>query len=378
MKRVKFMTKTNNIVEELRCRILSGIYPQGKLPGERELASELAVGRGTVRAALQLLENEGVVERRRGAGTIVKVKCTDKKDKTAGFIMRTSGHVFDELYHSVLSVFVANGYSVQSIPTDSFVGDNKLKYGKAAAFRSAVKKMIDFSPDVIVLDGYCNARVPFRNEMWKRNTILFNFLDSAEDEPVKAANVDLTERRPRGVWFDFEAIGYMGGKYLLDCGCRRPLLVSQYIPVQSRLNHDYYSQHRERKIAAGFSKALAERGIDPICCIIDCFAQNSKQYQATLEYIFQSAANLPDGFFGSSDVITLKFIKDYLENFGKLPKDIVCVGVGNTPWSNVDSLYPFSSIDFNLESMAEEIMRMAECPVERRKDVYIKPILVER
>ncbi len=372
------MTKTKNIAEELRCRILSGRYPQGKLPGERELASELAVGRGTVRAALQILEKEGVVERRRGAGTIVKIKITDKKDKTAGFIMRTSGHVFDGLYHSVLSTFVANGYSVQSIPTNSFVGDASLKHGKIAAFRSAVKKMIDFAPDVIVLDGYCNARVPFRKELWQRDTILFNFFDFADDEPAKAANIDFTESRPRGVWFDFEAIGYLGGKYLLDRGCQKPLLVPQYVPVTSRLNHDYYSQHRERKIAAGFSKALTERGIDPICCIIDCLVQNSKQYIAILEYIFQSPANLPDGFFGSSDVITLKFIKDYLENFGKLPKDIVCLGVGNTPWSNVDSLYPFSSIDFNLESMAEEIVRMAECPVERRKDVYIKPFLVER
>lgn len=33
------MTKTKNIAEELRCRILSGKYPSGKLPRERELAN---------------------------------------------------------------------------------------------------------------------------------------------------------------------------------------------------------------------------------------------------------------------------------------------------------------------------------------------------
>ena len=371
------MTKTKNIAEELRCRILSGKYPSGKLPGERELASELSVGRNTVRSALKILEDEKILERKRKTGTTFKNDIAAPCNKTAGLVMRSEGHVFDELYHTVLSAFVENGYAVQSIPTDSFMGDVHVKPLQINNVKSAMQKMFDDSPDVIVLDGYCNTRLPFRRELWSRNTILFNFLDSAEDEGERTSN-EVLQKRPCGVWFDFENIGYVAGKYLLDRGCTKPLFVPQFVPVLSRINRDFYTHHRERKIAKGFAKALQEKNIDPACCIVDCWAANIKQYNQMLECIFQTRKHMPDGFFSSSDSLTVKFIKEYLGNFGTLPKDIVCLGVGNTPWSSNNSLYPFSSIDFNLASLAEEIVRMAECPASKRRDVYIKPFLIER
>ena len=372
------MTKTKNIAEELRCRILSGKYPSGKLPGERELAAELSVGRNTVRSALKILEDEKILERKRKTGTVLKADTAVPGCKTAGLIMRSTGHVFDDLYHTVLSAFVENGYAVQSIPTDSFMGDVTAKPLKVNSVKSAIQKLLYSSPDVIVLDGYCNTRLPFRKELWQRNTILFNFLDSADDAGKNISETSMPQKRPNGVWFDFENIGYIAGKYLLDKGCRKPLFVPQFIPVFSRMNREYYPHHREQKIAKGFAKALNEKNIDPACCIVDCWAATLKQYNQILESVFQNRKNLPDGFFSSSDSITVKFIKEYLGNFGTLPKDIICLGVGNTPWSSNNSLYPFSSIDFNLSSLTEEIIRMAECPANKRCDVYIKPFLVER
>lgn len=53
--------------EELRHEYIVG----GRLPSEPELAAQYGVSRGTVRQALAVLEREGVIIRRQGAGTYV-------------------------------------------------------------------------------------------------------------------------------------------------------------------------------------------------------------------------------------------------------------------------------------------------------------------
>jgi GntR family transcriptional regulator len=60
------------LARDLQAAIAAGRLPSGSLlPGEHELAETHGVSRGTVRAALDLLERDGAVERRRGTGTRV-------------------------------------------------------------------------------------------------------------------------------------------------------------------------------------------------------------------------------------------------------------------------------------------------------------------
>lgn len=57
----------NSLREELRREYIVG----GRLPSEPELAAQYGVSRGTVRQALAVLEREGIIIRRQGAGTYV-------------------------------------------------------------------------------------------------------------------------------------------------------------------------------------------------------------------------------------------------------------------------------------------------------------------
>src|SRR5215470_11218749 len=60
------------LAERLRKAIAAGTYVHGRrLPAERQIAEALAVSRGTVREALRLLQQDGMVERRIGIGTFV-------------------------------------------------------------------------------------------------------------------------------------------------------------------------------------------------------------------------------------------------------------------------------------------------------------------
>lgn len=58
-----------------------GADPSGKLPTERELAETLGISRRSVRRALEVLEAEGRVWRRQGAGTFLGPKPQPKPDQ---------------------------------------------------------------------------------------------------------------------------------------------------------------------------------------------------------------------------------------------------------------------------------------------------------
>lgn len=59
------------ISELLRQQIRTGRYPDGRLPDEWVLTRELNISRTRLRAAITLLKDEGVLDRRRGHGTFV-------------------------------------------------------------------------------------------------------------------------------------------------------------------------------------------------------------------------------------------------------------------------------------------------------------------
>lgn len=72
---------TEQVAEQLRAKIDSGEWPPGhKLPGETRLAQEYDVARGTIRAALDVLREEGKVVTFTGRGTFVT---PDPKSKTS-------------------------------------------------------------------------------------------------------------------------------------------------------------------------------------------------------------------------------------------------------------------------------------------------------
>jgi len=70
--RVKIPQQYEMVVARLKKLVQDGIYqPGSRLPAERELSSELGVGRGTIREAIGELVNQGVVQTRPNSGTYV-------------------------------------------------------------------------------------------------------------------------------------------------------------------------------------------------------------------------------------------------------------------------------------------------------------------
>jgi GntR family transcriptional regulator len=77
--------RARRVADVLRQRIVAGAYPEGLLPAERALGKDLGATRNAVREALALLRDEGLVERRRGIGTLVTArKCGHGLDRLVG------------------------------------------------------------------------------------------------------------------------------------------------------------------------------------------------------------------------------------------------------------------------------------------------------
>lgn len=62
---------TEQVTAHLKTQITDGVYEEGRIPSETELASDLGVSRTTIRDALSRLEHEGAIYRRQGSGTFV-------------------------------------------------------------------------------------------------------------------------------------------------------------------------------------------------------------------------------------------------------------------------------------------------------------------
>lgn len=74
-------SKAQRVYLLLRDRIVSGAHPAGTaLPGELRLAESYGVSRVTIRRALEALAADGLIERRAGSGTVVRVQ----RDGAAG------------------------------------------------------------------------------------------------------------------------------------------------------------------------------------------------------------------------------------------------------------------------------------------------------
>ena len=71
-------TLADQAYQEIRSRILDGVYPLGSALSRRVLASELGMSFLPISEALQRLEHDGLVESRPRAGTRVRVPAVDE------------------------------------------------------------------------------------------------------------------------------------------------------------------------------------------------------------------------------------------------------------------------------------------------------------
>ena len=116
---LKYMLLADQLREELYSQDRKGGY---KLPTESDLTRRFHVSRQTVRRALQVLSEEGIVESRQGSGTYATGKNRDAASRQVAVITSfLDDYIFPSILHDAQSVFAGHGYSTVVFATENQV-----------------------------------------------------------------------------------------------------------------------------------------------------------------------------------------------------------------------------------------------------------------
>ncbi|MCM8785502.1 MAG: GntR family transcriptional regulator [Candidatus Omnitrophica bacterium] len=337
-------------IEVLKEKIIEEIFrknPGEKLPTEHEFAKIFGVNRSTINKVLSLLENEGLIERKTGVGSVVGNKESRRLNYRLGVIIeRSTGHVYEFLTRLIVKKIQENKYFPLLIdlsePTEKIL--------------SHIKEIIGNSPEFFVIDGI--GYFPFnfiKDNLPKiRNLIFINRFET---------DFDFTATY---ILSDYEFGGYIGTKYLFEKGKEKIIIVTQSFP--------FYKTNIDKERLKGVKKAFAQYGInfDEKFLIIN---KNNEYLRERIEEILKREKRI-DGIFAFADNVGRDVQKILEEKNLWLGIDYIMVGYFNT--SHSFELTPqFPSISINEEGLVEqlEIVIKNNYPKEIFK---IKPILVER
>ena len=114
--------KYEQLVQTLR-QTLPQWYADGqrRLPCEQELAARFSVSRQTLRQALAVLEQDGLIEKRRGSGSFLCPAAASQDRRIAVIATSLSDYIFPSLLKDIQACLSAQGFSVVIHATENSI-----------------------------------------------------------------------------------------------------------------------------------------------------------------------------------------------------------------------------------------------------------------
>jgi DNA-binding LacI/PurR family transcriptional regulator len=171
MAQVKTVHRTSELVTTLRAAIEQGVYASGQLiPSERELCNSKGISRTTVRRAIQLLVDEGMLYRVPGSGTYVGriaplTTEPPQEHATIGLILPTLANpYFGELANAIERESTRAGYQLllgQSDLTGRSVAPYLARYAENTAVKGVIAVSTGEEIPVASYDQLARVSKPF-------------------------------------------------------------------------------------------------------------------------------------------------------------------------------------------------------------------------
>lgn len=251
------------LADDIRSMITSGkIKPGEKLMSENEMMREYGVARLTVREALSVLVNEGLIEKKHGKGTFCK---NTVKGLSIDVLLDMSDYYFIPYYiRSISSVFDKSG-------ADFIVGDTKNSWEEIVKL---LNKILQKGSDGVIVQAS-----PEKD--FDKNLVESLFRQFEEKQiPLIQIDTDYGIDGQSYVIMDEEKIGIYAGECFLRYGHKKTAIL--YMPNNriSDMRMKYFKAKFENVTEIEFNnemknniKAAYESGVTGIFCFSDYVAK---------------------------------------------------------------------------------------------------------
>ncbi|NLI21262.1 MAG: substrate-binding domain-containing protein [Clostridiales bacterium] len=304
--------KYQAVAESLRHDIATGLYRDGEaLLTEVELKQKFGVSRQTVRQAISLLENDGLVIRRRGSGTYVNHGARKHGGVLSVGVITTyiTDYIFPSIVRGVESALSAENCIMSLSAT----------YNRTDHERSLLQRILESPLDGLIVEGtktaLPNPNTGLYEQLWERN-IPCVFINGYYPQLPNAVYVVT----------DDESGGRMAAAYLAERGFTRVGGIFKSDDMQGHLRYQ------------GFSGELQDRGLrvrdDAVCWFS---TENKRRFlrdETGAEFI-RSLKNGLEAVVCYNDEIAVELLEVLREHHISVPRDVSLVSFDNSAYAAV-------------------------------------------
>lgn len=316
----KKTAKYRFLVDTIREKIKSGAYAPGeRMESENVLSETFGYSRQTVRQALGVLEQEGLIVRRRGSGTYIRADDRRLQHGSSVAVITTyiSDYIFPTIIRGIEETLTNAGYSMTLGVTNNRVEEES----------RILQELIDRRIDGVIVEGtktaFPNPNAELYRKLKKMGVPVVFFNGYYRDLPGSVYVVT-----------DDRGAGLQAVDLLISKGCRRLGGVFKSDDMQG---HGRY---------AGFSEGLIRNG----CLLSDenvvwyTTAEKNRLFREdNRDYMFERLRGC-DGIVCYNDQIAYGVIELLMSRSVRVPEDVLVTGFDN---SSVSEYSPVKITSFN-------------------------------
>lgn len=293
---------------------------ENRLPTEKELTESYGVSRQTVRNALNLLEEEGLIERRQGSGSYIREKILGIGMKQIAVITTfIDDYIFPSILHDAQSIFEQNGYSTLIYATEN----------KVSKEREILKSLLEKEISAILIEGSKTALPTPNADLFIRFRML--------GIPVLFIHGEYQNLKEfPSVLADDYAGGYMLAEYLIAKGHRKIAGIFKNDDMQGSERYYGYLSALVRHDLLFDEKSICWYDTDERKEIVD--EDDKTKIDRIIERIGETTAAVC-----YNDEIAYALIRRLSERGYRIPEDIAIVSFDDSFYSRIGTV-PITSL----------------------------------